>query len=150
MTTTPATQAILPVSQSDRDAAADYVASFKIDPSGPSKSVQNTRDGKANSALVQAFARHRQAHSLPGDAVRSAILWQLGVCANNYERDGKEVEAYITRWHMGWIEHAIFDAALTPSALSGDAGEGRDKYGNSAGNAFESACLGISHQGAGE
>src|SRR3546814_12053811 len=59
-TTTPATQSLLPVTQSDREAAARLV-------------------GEAGccaclTIAAEAFARHRQAHSLPGDVgMRGAL-----------------------------------------------------------------------------
>lgn len=48
------------VTQGDRNSAAEYVSSFKEDPAAPSKSVRNTRDGRANKSLINAFARHRE------------------------------------------------------------------------------------------
>lgn len=136
MTTTPATQALLPVTQSDRDAleALDDAVGFLTEIERP--------------IVLQAFARHRQAPSLPGDvghlkavldaAVEAAKVVEVcAILATKYDGKGNASIANGTgaaahrvsaayEKHMVRISTAITElaAALTPSALSGDAGEG--------------------------
>lgn len=70
--TTPVTQALLPVTQADRDAAADLCQWFN-------PSVANAGDGIRSGRLddhyvTQILARHRKAQSLPGDVgMREAL-----------------------------------------------------------------------------
>lgn len=122
--TTPATQALLPVTVEDREAAArvtdtlgDYLFAGK-----------KIRAGESDEHwLVQAFARHRQAHSLPGDVGMLQGLCDKWVSNLEYLNGLKERED-LTEFGEGRLSYAIeivddLRAALTPSALSGDAGE---------------------------
>ena len=133
---TDATQALLPVTQSDRDAAAPFANCLS--------DMQDIFDGRADGLpVVQAFARHRQAHSLPGDVgmLRAALTTARGYVEGNHD-EGCELDPEFGEQNFDdeddtriWPEDrectcgtdeilASIDAALTPSALSGDAGEG--------------------------
>ena len=151
MTTTPATQALLPVTPEDRKAAADiwhnYVAKI-----GEVMAEKAIRQGASDDTMiVQAFARHRKAHSLPGNVgMREALTdifaaWDAHVAANDrtnaaipaidatraeravYDERYRASEEAKREWYRAmhrFIDNPSTRAALTPSALSGDAGEG--------------------------
>jgi len=93
MTTTPATQSLLPVTptRADHDAA------------NAAMDAMEQALGNRRSVLARAFARHRQAHSIPGD---------VGTLLDCIRREGL--------WgHPGLHAAVQAVAALTPSALSG-------------------------------
>lgn len=114
---------LLPVTPEDRMAAWPFV---------PSNSIAGTNregffaGGYDSAAIVQAFARHRISHSLPGDVESVASM-----LANI--RQGRSDTPRCEPLGQYAIDRAKADvkdvfkaiAALTPSALSGDAG-GKD------------------------
>lgn len=118
---TEATQALLPVTQADRKAAAPFANCLS--------DMQDIFDGKADGLpVVQAFARHRISHSLPETSFR--LFEQLRDLA-----DDTLMEAGAVRYNAGDIEKvqdALIDmgslardaldalAALTPSPCPGD------------------------------
>lgn len=129
----PETQALLPVTQADRAAAWPFV---------PENSIAGTnREGFFNggydgAAIIQAFARHRISHSLPGDEAAQvkavmSILWKreqyngVGPDYDNYRPGSKfDMGGRVERYEKEARDIIAALAALTPSALSGDAGEG--------------------------
>ena len=138
--TTPATQSLLPVTveQVDRDALAAYYQHPFVDNPRLAAEVlsDNWRSGAspAELALLDILARHRQAHSLPGDvgtgkfaigdrvSKKSGANWNgrvVGFYSTALTPIGYAVES---EREIGSVQ--IYpEAALTPSALSGDAGE---------------------------
>ena len=115
MTTTPATQALLPVTPEDRRAAASIYQRFR-DHDYAGWILAGTNAGGDADFVLQTFARHRQAHSLPGDVGQLAAMREAleAISVSGIHRDAK--------W-FGMNAHDIARAALAPSALSGDAGE---------------------------
>src|SRR3546814_13551318 len=82
--TTPATQALLPVTQSDREFAAKWT------------SIRGEFD-----ELAEAAARHRQAHPLPGDVgtALAGLEWSEDGYRSDEQRVGKEcVSTCRSRW----------------------------------------------------
>lgn len=116
------TQALLPVTQSDRDAAADAQLARGLSRG----EARRLREGDADDHwMVQAFARHRISHSLPGDVgMREALekaAVRFEVCAQmisgGHDISGtRRAEQTIKAKHFA--TEAL--AALTPSALSGE------------------------------
>lgn len=109
---TEAMQAPLPVTQSDREAAAPFANCLS--------DMQDIFDGKADGLpVVQAFARHRQAHSLPGDVGTEAEAWLRAISSWLLAND-----------HDMTLPSGVLDtdpldiadrlAALTPSPCPGD------------------------------
>lgn len=108
------TQALLPVTQADREAAAPFANCLS--------DMQDIFDGKADGLpVVQAFARHRQSHSLPGDVGTEAEAWLRAISdwllANDHDMT----------LPSGVLDTDPLDiadrlAALTPSPCPGDVG----------------------------
>ena len=119
-TTTAGAVEQLAVTQSDRDAAAPFANCLS--------DMQDIFDGKADGLpVVQAFARHRISHSLPGDVGMRQALATIKAeadIANEVIRLRRDQEGS-GRVKVATALHRIAEtaAALTPSALSGDAGE---------------------------
>jgi len=146
MTTTPATQAILPVTPEDREAAG------QVDPANRVDIKLGRMDG---SSTVQAFARHRQAYSLPREVgtVSAVDAFEMGfsfgmsmrgqtledsravgrlLYSDMFKSIAPQIENAINEQGFDSFQNAdsgmcqakrIIRAALTSSALSGDAGE---------------------------
>lgn len=79
MTEATVTQALLPVTQADRDAAASINPQYFNTSTARAANMAETAAIK-NGSLdhhenVQAFARHRTAHSLPGDVGMLNLGW---------------------------------------------------------------------------
>ena len=117
MTTPDEAQALLRVTQADRDAAAKCYAEFV----GFEEAVDE------GDWMAGHFARHRISHSIPGDvgtvridnlAARKAVNCVLAPLLAPYISDMPELI------EVGNQACTEILAALTPSALSGDAGEG--------------------------
>lgn len=121
MTTTPATQALLPVTPEDFKEAARQLGY----PPDITRDDVRYWDGGVKLAEVDQrakdLARHRQDHSLPGDVLRAAF--DAGCEAGIKSYGGGNVRA---NWDIKWREYV---AALTPSALSGDVGMGATTKG---------------------
>ncbi|AVA13835.1 hypothetical protein [Sphingopyxis sp. MG] len=110
------------VTQADRDAAADLLTCDLGEPLSPADKFQleSIRSGlDDDDDGVQAFARHRQAHSLPGDV---GIDNERKVILQN-KRVNDAIQTALERGELT-VSSDGYLAALTPSALSDDAGEG--------------------------
>lgn len=142
MTPTDATQALFPVTPEDRAAAWPHRPACydgKADKWKWDDGVYDKCD------VIQAFARHRQAHSLPGDVIDDLRLvaaltpspcpGDVGMLAeavkpfangckaviDNYGPDRPDGQWQTIMVPMSAVKALL--AALSPSALSGDAGE---------------------------
>lgn len=119
VTSTEETQALLPVTQADRDAAG------QVDPANRVDYKLGRLDG---SSTVQALARHRISHSLPGDVGKALPeygewlpdLWDayLGDLVGWEDRRNWANLPATFRWHE-FYERIL--AALTPSATISEA-----------------------------
>lgn len=122
MTTPDEAQAILPVRPEDRAAAADIARKIPI----RQNLSLDILEGKCDDlVLVQAFARHRISHSLPGDvgtvridnlAARKAVNCVLAPLLAPYISDMPELI------EVGNQACTEILAALTPSPCPGDVG----------------------------
>ena len=119
---TEATQAPLPVTQADRDAAADLALVLAME-----MTAHITRKGKHGAdqqPLTQAFARHRISHSLPGAGMRETLsnacdFIEAMIDANDYVGTGSGAAGKLEE-REDRESLAEFRAALTPSPCPGD------------------------------
>lgn len=102
------TQALLPVTRADRDAAADFMDECApyLGDCGMKNSVQL--------ALVQAFARHRLAHSRPSQADAGEGCFQTEVGRWMLECFGEEIAADRIERADRFIEEALELAQTIP------------------------------------
>lgn len=114
MTTPDEAQALLPVTPEDIRRAEDWA--YMLNRMGGVYLDHSQRQG-----LASQFAAHRQSHSLPGDVgmadERKAVLQN--------KRVNDAIQTALERGELA-ISSNGYLAALTPSALSGDAGEVRE------------------------
>ena len=173
MTTPDEAQAILPVTQADRDAAVTLIRLIEH----RTEYLPEIEDGSYDeNFFVQAFARHRISHCLTGDvgtvieqAARAAMI-AAEVARTDVVKPvngaapytvvsyhGQRIEFHDDEWTIEMhrdagtgkaaafaqaVNDGLFDlakraaaAALTPSALSGDAGEALREQGQREGKA---------------
>ena len=110
---TDATQVLLPVTPEDYALAETVVCASNIVSHDGYYEVDIDR-------AAAAIARHRQAHSLPGDVGMRELIRELLPYAEAASTSCASNDDYMIL--CGLIDKAR--AALTPTALSGDAGEG--------------------------
>lgn len=137
--TTPTTQALLPVTPEARKAACEYLSDIAGLRGGDA--VTDIHDDHPTMIAFARFERDilaRQAHSLPGDVgtALAGLEWSEDGYSlrtphdGDVDGDGRHVvvggETVITfaDSDVGEEYRERILAALTPSALSGDAGEG--------------------------
>ncbi len=95
---------LLPVTQADRDAAADYIG-----PLAGKRTDEKLRSGKSDHvSIVQVFARHRISHSLLGNAVtpieRTAEQERAAIVAWLRAEDAKRPSDNWLAWVARMIE----------------------------------------------